>query len=44
MQVGGQLSAPASLSTALIEYDAGQTPHMVYTLQGRDISLASTEN
>jgi len=44
MQVGGQLFAPATLSTALVEYDAGQTPDMVCTLQARDKSLASTGN
>jgi len=39
--VGGQLFAPATLSTAFIEYDAGQTPDMFCTLWGRDKSLAS---
>jgi len=44
MQVGGHLSAPAALFTALIEYDAGKTPDKVCTLQGRDISLAYAKN
>jgi hypothetical protein len=44
MEVGSQISAPATLSTALVEYDAGQTPDVVCILQGRDKSLASAEN